>query len=113
MGKVFKKKVTEIIKLVDSPIGKGGCLATDYIVCEGFKVNYMYREETDRNEDTGWRFFSGQEDQDYIDDLNHTGVYSVNTIANYDPDIIPFLDAPYGSAFERDPDTGVFVKSDY
>jgi hypothetical protein len=27
----------------------------------------------------------------------------VNTIANYDPGIIPCLDAPIGCAFERDP----------
>jgi len=36
------------------------------------------------------------------------GVYDVNTIANYDRDIIPLLDAPPGSAFERD-DDGSFV----
>ncbi len=111
MGKVFKIKSDQIKQLVDSPIGKGGCLATDYIVCEGFRVGYMYREEADSKEDTGWRFFSGEEDQDYIDDLSHTGVYSVNTIANYDPEIIPFLDAPYGSAFERDLNTGEFLET--
>jgi hypothetical protein len=25
----------------------------------------------------------------------------VNTVANYDPDIVAFLDSPIGSAFER------------
>jgi len=34
---------------------------------------------------------------------NHA-IYDVNTIANYDPEIIPFLNAPIGSAFERDSD---------
>ena len=37
----------------------------------------------------------------------------MNTIANYDPDIIPFLNAPYGSAFARDPETGQFVEEDF
>jgi hypothetical protein len=32
-----------------------------------------------------------------------------NTVANYDPEIIPFLDAPPGSAFARDRRTGKFV----
>jgi hypothetical protein len=37
-------------------------------------------------------------------------VYDVNTIANYDPEIIPFLDAPVGSAFERENGTGLFAE---
>jgi hypothetical protein len=37
----------------------------------------------------------------YVDDPNNTAIYNINTIANYDPDVIPFLDAPIGSAFER------------
>jgi Protein of unknown function (DUF2185) len=31
-------------------------------------------------------------------------LYDVNTIANYDPTIIPYLDSPVGSAFGRDAD---------
>jgi hypothetical protein len=33
---------------------------------------------------------------------NH-GIYDVNTIANYDPEIIPLLDQPAGSAYLRMP----------
>ncbi|HZP59545.1 MAG TPA: DUF2185 domain-containing protein [Opitutaceae bacterium] len=51
--------------------------------------------------DSGWRFFSGEEDQAYVDDSSHTMIYDVNTIANYDPAIIPYLTAPFGSAFGR------------
>lgn len=54
----------------------------------------MYREATTRTDDFGWCFFSGDENQDYINDLSHTGVYALNTIANYDPDIIPYLNTP-------------------
>ncbi|WP_430053639.1 immunity protein Imm33 domain-containing protein, partial [Priestia aryabhattai] len=36
------------------------------------------------------------------------GVYLVNTICNYDPDIIPFLDAEPGTAYIRD-EKGNFV----
>jgi hypothetical protein len=32
----------------------------------------------------------------------------VNIIANYDPDTLPFLDAPVGSAYERHPKSGRF-----
>ena len=35
---------------------------------------------------------------------SHIGVHSLNTLCNYDPDLIPLLTAPYGSAFARGED---------
>jgi hypothetical protein len=61
----------------------------------------MYREEADRSEDTGWRFFAGDESPEYINDLKNSGVYALNTIANYDLAIVPYLDTPAPCAFER------------
>lgn len=90
-----KENIRELV-----PIKLGG-FATDRIMVEGRKIGYMYREIPRRPEDSGWRFFSGDEDQAYIDDLNHTGVYSVNTVANYDPDVIPYLNTPAPCAFEK------------
>ncbi|MEO0588920.1 MAG: DUF2185 domain-containing protein [Pseudomonadota bacterium] len=85
-------------------MGFGGCLATDRITVEGLPVRFMYREENPNEDaDGGWRFFSGTEDDQYMADPSHHGVYDVNTIANYDPSIIPYLDAPYGSVFEKVP----------
>ena len=89
--------------------GFGGCFATDAITVDGNPVGYMYREEADFDEDSGWRFLAGLESQKYLDDANNTGIYDVNEIANFDPDIIPLLEAPEGSAFERDEETGAFV----
>lgn len=90
--------------------GHGGCIATDMITCGGRKVAFMYREATKRELDSGWRFMSGFESDDYMNDPDNHAVYDGNTIANCDPDIIPFLDAPYGSAFERENGTGPFVE---
>lgn len=39
-------------------------------------------------------------------------IYDANTIANYDPDIIPFLNAPPGSALERRDGVGPFEPVD-
>src|SRR3954470_18332442 len=89
------------IKMKPLAEGHGGCFATDMITVEGKKVGYMYREAPDFAEDSGWRFFSGKESEDYLEDPSHTMVYDVNTIANYDPAIIPLLYSPVGSAFER------------
>lgn len=89
--------------------GYGACFATDMITVEGRRVGYMYREAPDFAEDSGWRFLSGSESETYMNDADNTGLYDVNTIANYDPEITPFLNAPVGSAFERQRESGPLV----
>ena len=79
----------------------GSCLATDHITVEGRKVGYMYREEPDDKIDSGWRFFSGEESDDYANDPANLARYDVNTICNYDPAIIPHLGSDAGRAFGR------------
>jgi hypothetical protein len=95
--------------------GRGSCIATDKITVQGEKVGYMYREEPDPDNaagahDSGWHFFSGTEDDAYANDPGNLQIYDVNTIANYDPEIIPLLDAAVPSAFARDPETGKLVE---
>jgi hypothetical protein len=92
--------------------GRGSCLASDHITVDGRLVGFMYREEPDSEFDSGWRFLSGLESDAYVNDLANVGLHDVNTIANYDPDVIPLLDAPPGSAFERD-DDGRFMRLDF
>ena len=89
--------------------GRGRCFATDLITVDGQRVGYMYREEPTDADDSGWRFFAGSESQEYMDDAGNLELYDVNTIANYDPEIIPFLDAPVGTAYERARGSGPFV----
>ncbi len=85
--------------------GPDGCFATDHITVLGKPVGWCYREEpAPGHPDSGWRFFSGEEDDGYINDLAHTEVYALNTICNYDPAILPLLTAPVGSAFARGAD---------
>lgn len=72
----------------------------------------MYREAPDHDVDSGWRFVAGVESDAHMGDADNHGIYDVNTIAKYDPDIIPFLDAPEGSAFERDGGDGELVEVD-
>jgi len=67
----------------------GACVATDMITVEGHRVGFMYREKADDAVDSGWRFLSGHESQEYMDDAENHAVYDINTIANYDPEIIP------------------------
>jgi hypothetical protein len=103
--KKFRLAAEQIKPLAE---GHGGCFASDTITVDGRKVAWMYRESPDFDEDSGWRFFSLHEPQD--DDPSKWEIYDVNTIANYDPEIVPLLDAPEGSAFERAGGTGEFIE---
>lgn len=100
--KKFKLNKEDIKELLEWE-GPSGCIATDKITVEGCKVGYMYREKpTDKYPDSGWRFFQGEEDEEYIKDIKNSGIYDLNTICNYDPDIIPLLKSPYNTAYYRD-----------
>jgi hypothetical protein len=66
--------------------GRGSCVASDRITVAGQQVGFMYRELPDNDIDSGWRFFSGEETQEFADDPANFALYDVNTIANCDPD---------------------------
>ena len=91
----------EIILLIPDWDGPEACLATDRVMVDGLKVGYMYREESEIEADSGWRFTAGDESDDYINDPENSSFYDLNTVCNNDPEIIEFLNAAPGSAFER------------
>ena len=105
--KTFRLSAEEIKPIA---VGFGGCIASDMIVNDGLPVRFMYRTTRHNSLDSGWCFLSGFESDAYMDDARNHGVYDINTIANYDPSITPFLDAPVGSAFEKTPGTDDFVE---
>lgn len=106
--KVYFHPDEEIRPLLTGWTQAQGCRATDRIMVDGCRVGFCCREEPDGDwPDSGWRFTAGDEDGGYMDDPANSGIYTLNTLCNYDPDILPLLDAPYGSAFYRD-ESGVF-----
>ncbi len=87
----------------------GGCIVTNKVAETG-KIHFMYRNyPVPDKPDSGWRFFSGVEDEDYIANPTNSKIYAVDTITASHPDTIPFLQAPYQSAFEKNLD-GKFVQ---
>jgi hypothetical protein len=108
--KKFSFDRTQIKPLAE---GRGSCIATDRITVGRQLVGYMYREFPSNRFDSGWRFFAGDETQEYADQPEHYEIYDVNTIANHDPEIVPFLDSPMLSAFERRPGSKGFVRAPF
>jgi hypothetical protein len=99
MEKNFFLKSDQIKKLIS---GTGSCFATDRIMVEGKKIGFMYRQKPDNVTDSGWRFFSGiNEDDEYTNNTRNLGIYDLNTVTNYDESIIPFLESAVGSVYER------------
>ena len=81
--------------------GLGTCIATDKVTVQGLPVRFMYREDPVHATDSGWRFLSGLESDAYMENAKNQGAYDINIIANIDPTVIPFLQAPIGAAFEK------------
>ena len=93
----------EVEKLIEWDQSNGeGCFASDKITKEGYKIGYMYREQPDDGKpDSGWRFLAGNEDDGYINNPDNLHFFSLNTICNYDTDIIPYINSHIGSAYIR------------
>lgn len=88
----------------------GFCIVSNKITLEGAKVGYMYREEGDGENDSGWRILAGTETQEYVDDEENGKIFDLNIIANHDPAIIPYLNLPFDTELERIPGTDSFQK---
>ena len=106
--KKFKLSPDQIRRLIPD---MGGCIASDRITVDGKRVGTMAREVTNRSDDSGWVFLAGDESRSYRKDLKNFTAYHVNTLANYDPDVIPYLYALPGQVFDRDPQTGGFTEA--
>ena len=101
MEKNYLLKGEDIKQLVEL---KGSCIASDRITVEGQKVGYMYRENPSNDTDSGWRFFAGNEDEEYTNNANNFEIYDLNTICNYDQSIIPYLNNAIGSKLVKNAD---------
>jgi len=78
----------------------GYVFATKMLVENKLPVMFMYREKGD-NGDSGWRFFCGLEDQEYVDDPKNIAIYDIETILSIDESIRPYLNSLCGRAYER------------
>jgi hypothetical protein len=93
--------------------GMGYSICSNKITVDGELVGFMYREEPIDDEDSGWRFLSGSESQEYADDPENSKVFGVNTVANHDQAIIPYLKMPVGAELERVEGSNEFKKFDF
>lgn len=101
--------IKEIKPLLNNWEDADGCIATDSIMVHGAPIAYMYRDEPNNEYDSGWCFLAAEDNQEYLDNPDNSGIYALNTVCNYAPDIMPLLNAPCGSAFARD-ENGIWIE---
>jgi hypothetical protein len=88
----------------NAPGNRGMCLVSRMVFDETYPVGFMYREVPEEQEDSGWRFLSGHENEAYLDDDNNSLIVAIELIMVLDKAIVPHLLLPYGSELERQND---------
>ena len=68
---------------------------------DGESVLWMYREPADREDDSGWRLFTGRETPEDLDDAANGRICNVAWLVDRDPSLDPPIRAAVGTAFER------------
>lgn len=89
----------------------GLCLVSKHITKDNFRVGYLYREEPEDEADSGWRIFSAEESDDYLENARNFEVLDVRHVAKLDPTIVPLLDAAPGAVFDRVDGSDAFFDS--
>ena len=90
----------------------GLCFVTKRVLEDGAPVGYLYREEPDNDDDSGWRFTANDESDDYMNDSANVALVSLGAVLSVDDRFIALLDAPAGSAYAFDHNTQQFMAVD-
>ena len=77
------------------------CVVSKKVTREGWKVGFMMREELHDDEDSGWQFFAGDEDDEYLDNVENVDLCPVYAIAGMDPTVMSYLESPFGTKLVR------------
>ena len=71
------------------------------IMDEGWKIGYMCHEEAVNENDSGWSFMVGDEDDEYINDYHNIQLMSINSVMQYDSAIWKYITSPVGTRLIR------------
>jgi Uncharacterized protein conserved in bacteria len=85
------------------------CFVTNRVLRDGIPVGYLYREEPDCEDDSGWRFTANDETVEYMEDSDNSAYVSIGAVLSKDDSFVALLESPAGSAFVRDSESGEFV----
>ncbi|MBX2837769.1 MAG: DUF2185 domain-containing protein [Gammaproteobacteria bacterium] len=87
------------------------CIVTNNILYERRSIGYLYREEPDYDDDSGWRFTAGDETDEYMNDSDNLSYVSLGAVLREDDSCVKLLEREAGASFAKD-DDGNFVELD-
>ena len=76
-------------------------LVSKRIIEDGWKVGYMKRTETTDERDSGWEFYSGNEEDAFLDGEGNCLWYPVHVIVGIDPLLMDYIETPAKVSFVR------------
>ncbi len=83
-------------------------IVSKQILEDDMMVGFLYHGEPAFEQDSGWRFLSGAEDDDYADCADNFSAVRLVYVLEQFPEIKPLLNEPFG-AWEWDEKTESFV----
>ena len=87
------------------------CFVTNNVLYEGQAVGFLYKEDPDYDDDSGWRFSTGTESEEYMDDSNNISYVSLGAVLREDDGFVNLLDREEGVVFEKTT-SGEYVEVD-
>lgn len=95
----FFKNLKNTKQLIDNG---GYCIVSNKISVDSNKIGYCYKEKVKNETDSGWRFFAGDEDDNYCNNPENFNIFDINTICNYDQSILEILNETTPSSFIKE-----------
>lgn len=89
----------------------GQCVVSQRII-EGGAIGFFYREAPQFEQDSGWRFFSDEDDDEYVANPEHFVLTPLAEVRRHFPNIEPFLQMSEG-AWELAEDGGFISAPDW
>ena len=77
------------------------CYVSKKIMDEGWKVGYMSRDEALSENDSGWAFMVGNEDDEYTNDYKNILLMSIHELTQIDYDVWKYITSPVGTGLIR------------
>ncbi len=71
------------------------------IMDEDWKIGYMCRDEAVQENDSGWSFMVGNEEDEYTADYRNIQLMSIHSVLQYDGAIWKYITAPVGTRLIR------------
>ncbi len=78
-------------------------LISKLVIDENLVITWVYRDQPEMEEDSGWRIFSGEEPEEFFDEdaEDNFVMIQLKDLVENDPTLESILKSPSNSEFER------------